>query len=152
MKKNLAETINEQTQIEELQIPAFGYELIREILLHDILGEESPHILYWAGKQLARKFPLTNLDEVISFFESVGWGNLVITKETKNEMQLILSGEMINRRLDLYSDSHYQLEAGFLAEQCALQKKFYTEAIGEIKKRLKQIHFTVKWDPKDPIS
>ena len=151
MKKNLAETI-EQTQIEELQIPAFGYELIREILLHDILGEESSHILYWAGKQLARKFPLTNMNEVISFFEGAGWGNLVINKETKNEMGLILTGEIINRRLDLYSNSHYQLEAGFLAEQCVLQKKFYSEAIAEIKKRSKQIHFTVQWDPKDPIS
>lgn len=151
MKKNLAETI-EKTQIEELQIPTFGYELIREILLHDILGEDSPHILYWAGKQLARKFPLTSIAEVISFFEGAGWGNLIINKETKNEMELTLTGEIINRRLELYSDSHYQLEAGFLAEQCVLQKKFYSEAIAEIKKRSKQIHFTVKWDPKDPIA
>ena len=151
MKKNLAETI-EQSQIEELQIPAFGYELIREILLHDILGEDSNHILYWAGKQLARKFPLTSMDEVVSFFESAGWGYLVMEKETQNEMELTLTGEIINRRLDLYSDSHYQLEAGFLAEQCVIQKKFYSEAIAEIKKRSKKILFTVKWDTKDPVS
>ena len=65
-------------------------------------------------------------------------------------MELTLSGEIINRRLDLYSDSHYQLEAGFLAEQCVIQKKFYSEAIAEIKKRSKKIFFTVKWDTKDP--
>lgn len=151
MKKNLAETI-EQSEIEELQIPAFGYELIREILLQDILGEDSYHILYWAGKQLARKFPLTSMGEVVTFFQSSGWGQLSIEKETKNEMELTLTGEMINRRLDLYSNSHFQLEAGFLAEQCVLQKKFYSEAIADIKKRSNKILFTVKWDTKDPIS
>lgn len=151
MKKNLAETI-EQSEIEELQIPVFGYELIREILLQDILGEDSYHILYWAGKQLARKFPLTSMGEVVTFFQSAGWGQLMINKETKNEMELTLNGEMINRRLDLYSNSHFQLEAGFLAEQCVIQKKFYSEAIAEIKKRSHKILFTVKWDTKDPIS
>lgn len=151
MKKNLAETI-EHSQIEELQIPTFGYELIREILLQDILGDDSYHILYWAGKQLARRFPLSSMNEVISFFQSAGWGQLNIEKETKNEMELSLTGEIINRRLDLYANTHFQLEAGFLAEQCVLQKKFYSEAISEIKKRSNQILFTVKWDTKDPIA
>ena len=151
MKKNLAETI-EHSKIEELQIPTFGYELIREILLQDILGEDSYHILYWAGKKLARKFPLTSMNEVISFFQSAGWGELIIKKETKNEMELTLTGEIINRRLDLYTNTHFQLEAGFLAEQCVLQKKFYSEAISDIKKRANQILFTVKWDTKDPIA
>ena len=99
MKKNLAETI-EQSQIEELQIPAFGYELItRNSLARYSRRRFSYHILYWAGKQLARKFPLTSMDEVVSFFENAGWGYLVIAKETQNEMELTLSGEIINRRL-----------------------------------------------------
>lgn len=151
MKKNLAETI-EQSEIKELQIPAFGYELIREILIQDILGEDSYHILYWAGKQLARKFPLTSMGEVVIFFQDAGWGQLIIEKETKNEMELTLTGEIINRRLDLYSNCHFQLEAGFLAEQCVLQKKFYSEAIADIKKRSNRIVFTIKWDTKDPVS
>ncbi len=150
MKKNLAETI-EADEIEELQVPAFGYELVREIVLQDILGEDSYHILYWAGKQLARKFPLTSMGEVVAFFQSAGWGHLVIEKETNNEMELILTGEMTKRRLEVYPECHFQLEAGFLAEQCVLQKKFYSEAIADIKKRYNKILFTVKWDPKDPI-
>ena len=151
MKKNLAETI-EHSKIEELQIPTFGYELIREILLQDILGEDSYHILYWAGKQLARKFPLTSMNEVISFFQSAGWGELIIKKETKNEMELTLTGEIINRRLDLYTNTHFQLEAGFLAEQCVLQKKFYSEAISEIKKRVQPNSFYRKMGYERPYS
>ena len=43
------------------------------------------------------------MGEVVTFFQSAGWGQLMIEKETKNEMELTLTGEMINRRLDLYS-------------------------------------------------
>lgn len=150
MEKVLTETTKE-AQTEELQISAFGYELIREIILPDLLGEDSYQILYWAGKQLARKFPLPNLTEVIAFFEHAGWGQLVIKKETKNEIQFSLTGDMLNRRLDLYPTCHFQLEAGFLAEQCSFQKKCYSESISTIKKRSKTALFTVQWDPKDPI-
>jgi predicted hydrocarbon binding protein len=77
---------------EEIQIPVFGYELIRDILLNDILGKDSPQVLYWAGKQLARKFPLSEINEVISFFNKASWGNLEIFKQTKDEMIVSLSG------------------------------------------------------------
>lgn len=150
MKKELKETTKE-TRTEELQVPAFGYELIREIILPDLLGEDSYQILYWAGKQIARKFPLPNLTEVIAFFEHAGWGQLFIEKETKNEIQFKLTGEMLNRRLNLYPTCHCQLEAGFLAEQCSFQKKCCSEAVSTIKKRSKTALFTVQWDPKDPI-
>ncbi|AZV44635.1 YslB family protein [Peribacillus asahii] len=150
MKKNLAETL-EDSVINELQIPTFGYELIREIVLDNILGQDSYQILYWTGKQLARKFPLSSMGEVVAFFQSAGWGDLIIEKETKNEMELTLTGEIINRRLELYSDCHFQLETGFLAEQSALQKKCSSEAVAEIKKRAKRVIFTVQWDPKDPL-
>ncbi|MEH6947993.1 MULTISPECIES: YslB family protein [Peribacillus] len=150
MKKNLAETL-EDSAINELQIPTFGYELIREIVLDNILGQDSYQILYWTGKQLARKFPLSSMGEVVAFFQSAGWGDLIIEKETKNEMELTLTGEIINRRLELYSDCHFQLETGFLAEQSALQKKCSSEAVAEIKKRAKRVIFTVQWDPKDPL-
>ena len=38
--------------------PIFGYELMRDFLLPTILGKHEKDILYWAGKDLARKFPL----------------------------------------------------------------------------------------------
>ena len=156
MKKNIAAAIEEEIQAEEIQteefqVPAFGYELIREVLLNDILGKDSNQILYWAGKQLARKFPLNGDQEVIEFFQSAGWGNLEILKYTKNEMELSLTGEIISRRLDLHPDCHFQLEAGFLAEQFTLQKKFLSESTEEIKRRAKKVIFTIQWDPRDPI-
>ncbi|MFE0505489.1 YslB family protein [Peribacillus butanolivorans] len=152
MKKNIAAAIEEEEiQTEESQVPAFGYELIREVLLNDILGKDSNQILYWAGKQLARKFPLNGEQEVVAFFQDAGWGHLEIIKFSKTEMELSLTGEIISRRLDLHPDCHFQLEAGFLAEQFTLQKKFLSESTEEIKRRAKKVTFTIQWDPRDPI-
>ncbi|MFE4243374.1 YslB family protein [Peribacillus butanolivorans] len=152
MKKNIAAAIEEEEiQTEESQVPAFGYELIREVLLIDILGKDSNQILYWAGKQLARKFPLNGEQEVVAFFQNAGWGHLEIIKFSKTEMELSLTGEIISRRLDLHPDCHFQLEAGFLAEQFTLQKKFLSESTEEIKRRAKKVTFTIQWDPRDPI-
>jgi predicted hydrocarbon binding protein len=136
---------------EEIQIPVFGYVLIRDILLNDILGKDSPQVLYWAGKQLARKFPLSEMNEVISFFNNASWGKLEISKQTKDEMIVSLSGEIIKRRLLLNNQCHFQLEAGFLAEQISMQKKLTTEAAEEAKRRASTITLTIKWDSKDPI-
>ncbi|MFF2591293.1 YslB family protein [Peribacillus butanolivorans] len=152
MKKNIAAAIEEEEiQTEESQVPVFGYELIREVLLNDILGKDSNQILYWAGKQLARKFPLNGEQEVVAFFQNAGWGHLEIIKFSKTEMELSLTGEIISRRLDLHPDCHFQLEAGFLAEQFTLQKKFLSESTEEIKRRAKKVTFTIQWDPRDPI-
>ncbi|MBK5500570.1 YslB family protein [Peribacillus sp. TH14] len=152
MKKNIAAAIEEEElQTEESHVPAFGYELIREVLLNDILGKDSNQILYWAGKQLARKFPLNGEQEVVAFFQNAGWGHLEIIKFSKTEMELSLTGEIISRRLDLHPDCHFQLEAGFLAEQFTLQKKFLSESTEEIKRRAKKVTFTIQWDPRDPI-
>ncbi|WP_409302051.1 YslB family protein [Peribacillus sp. SCS-155] len=150
MDKNNINLLDDE-QMNKQQIPAFGYEIIREFVLADILGKESPQILYWAGKQLARKFPLTGKDEIIAFFYNAGWGNLQFIKETRDDLELTLSGQPVERRFELNEDCHFQLEAGFLAEQFTLQRKFTAETLEEIKRRTKKVILTVKWDTKDPI-
>lgn len=149
MKKDTTDLPMENKETDQLLIPVFGYELVREILLNDILGKDSPQILYWAGKRLARRFPLTEKDEIIAFFQSAGWGKLEILKESNDEMELALTGDIVSRRFDVNENCHFQLEAGFLAEQISLQKKFLTEATEEHKRRAKKVIFSVKWDKKD---
>lgn len=131
-------------------VPAFGYELIREILLPSILGKETSTILYWAGKDMARKFPLQTMDEIIDFFEKAGWGYLTI-QESKNELQAELTSELITERLQKKDITTFQLEAGFLAQQVEAQKNVVAECYEHPKRRAKKVVFTVKWDKKDPI-
>lgn len=133
-------------------IPVFGYELIREILLPSILGKETATILYWAGKDLARKFPLQSMDEIINFFAQAGWGKLVVKAEGKHELEVELSSSVITERLHRNEGSTtFKLEAGFLAQQMEKHKGVIAECYEHPKKRANKVLFTIKWDAKDMI-
>lgn len=135
-----------EININEISVPAFGYELIREELIGELLGADAPNILYWAGKRLARKYPLFSINEVIEFFNNAGWGSLTVTNEKKDEMEFMLSGDLITNRLLTKTNPSFQLEAGFLAEQIQQMKKVYAESYEHTKKRDGAVIFTVKWD------
>ncbi|MGM9927816.1 MAG: YslB family protein [Bacillus sp. (in: firmicutes)] len=134
---------------EQDTVSIFSKELLRDILLPDLLGKDHSQILYWAGKQLARKFPLNSYQEIDEFFNNAGWGQLVEEKQTKNEAEFTLEGTVISRRFDLNSDCEFQLEAGFLAQQIQFLKKRITEASVDTKPRAKKVKFLVRWDSKD---
>jgi predicted hydrocarbon binding protein len=137
--------------LKEISVPSFGYELIREELLSNILGKESPEILYWSGKNLARTHLLQSLDEIAAFFEEAGWGSLSIKKELKNELHFELTSPLIKRRLQIKPESHFKLEAGFLAQQIETQIGMVTEAHQQIQKKAGLVEITVRWDLKDFI-
>jgi predicted hydrocarbon binding protein len=144
-------TSEQKTESEPLAVTAFGYELVREILLPELLGKDTPEILYWAGKRLARKYPLSTLDETFRFFQDAGWGALNIKEESRREMVLELSSELISSRLKNNPNTTFQLEAGFIAQQMEQQKKVTAEAFEHPNKKSSKILFTVKWDKSDPI-
>jgi len=146
--------LNEKTAI-DLQstdtVSKFGYELIREVLLPELLGKDGPEILYWAGKILARKYPLETIEEVIVFFSRASWGELSIRKQSKNEIEFELDTVLLASRVTSKAETYFQLEAGFLAQQIEMQKGVTAEAFEHPVKRSKLASFTVKWDSKDPI-
>ncbi|WP_433743508.1 YslB family protein [Falsibacillus pallidus] len=147
---------NEHDHIEaesprEDMVPLFGYELLREVLIPDLLGKETPDILYWAGKHLARKFPLLSDEEIQSFFLEAGWGHLRAVKQGKNSTEYELTSPAIQKRLEMKEQSCFRLEAGFLAQQIQNQQKAITEAHEEVQRRQKKVHILVQWDQKDKI-
>lgn len=81
--------VAENMSMIELKVPAFGYELIREDLLNELLGEDTPDILYWAGKQIARKYPLFSINEIKEFFTNAGWGTLELIHEKNMKWNLL---------------------------------------------------------------
>ncbi|MFX3623995.1 MAG: YslB family protein [Ectobacillus sp.] len=130
---------------------AFAYELIREQLLPDLIGKDLDRILYWAGKNLARKYPLETFEDTVVFFERAGWGTLTVIEQKRREMYLQLTSPLISERYRSKRDSTYQLEAGFLAQQLQQQRNVIAETYEEQKKRADKVLFIVKWDPKDII-
>ncbi|MGN1402530.1 MAG: YslB family protein [Bacillus sp. (in: firmicutes)] len=149
-ESSLEERTDLKSQNEE-NISIFSKEILRDILLPDLLGREHSQILYWAGKQLARKFPLADRQEIQEFFMNAGWGELVEQKTSKHEAEYILQGTIIERRLDLNKDCEFQIEAGFLAQQLEIIQKRITEAVPETKQKSKQVHILVRWDVKDIV-
>jgi len=128
-------------------ISIFGYELIRDILIPDILGKDTYEILYWAGKNLARKFPLTDYEQLIDFFAKATWGELIIRKESRNELEFELISPLIAPRVKSKAEHYFQLEAGFLAQQIEQQKQVSAaEAFEHPVKKSNKVQFTVKWE------
>ncbi|MCP1145487.1 YslB family protein [Lysinibacillus endophyticus] len=136
------------TSIHDKTVPAFGYEIIRDYILPTILGKHEKDVLYWAGKDLARKFPCTDLQLITSFFQDAGWGTLLVEKEEKDGYILTLSNEA-----DLFNleNRTFRLEAGFIAEQIQSIQGCITECYDEKREKQNQIVFTVKWDNKEKI-
>lgn len=128
--------------------PLFGYELLRDYLVPSILGKHEEDILYWAGKDLARKFPCTDIPLIISFFKDAGWGDLTLEKEMKDGFVFSLTNEP---ELLKINERNFRLEAGFIAEQIQHFKGVLTECYEEKKEKQLEVIFTVKMDLKEKI-
>ncbi|WP_075620000.1 YslB family protein [Paenisporosarcina indica] len=129
-------------------VPNFGYELIRDHVLSNILGKHEDDILYWAGKDLARKFPMFTMDEATSFFQEAGWGILTLERLNKDEAFYVLSGE--NDSLQI-TKRCFRLEAGFIAQQQQKLSGYLTECFEEKSIKTNNVQFHVKWDLKEKI-
>jgi predicted hydrocarbon binding protein len=136
---------------ERPSVSLFGYEIIRDDLISELLGKDEPEILYWAGKRLARKYPLYSIEEIIAFFQEADWGILSVKEEKRKELCLSLTGELVSNRLKKDKNTTFQLEAGFLAQQVEWQKKVVAEAFEHPNKRSNIIQFTIKWDSHDSL-
>lgn len=128
--------------------PLFGYELLRDYLVPSILGKHEEDILYWAGKDLARKFPCTDIPLIISFFKDAGWGDLTLEKEMKDGFVFSLTNEP---ELLKINERNFRLEAGFIAEQIQNFKGVLTECYEEKKEKQLEVIFTVKMDLQEKI-
>lgn len=126
-----------------------GYEIIRDHVLPNILGKHENEILYWAGKDVARKFPIFAVDELPEFFKEAGWGHLTFFegKTPKDETWLLLQ----QTDQTLLENRSYQLEAGFIAEQFQKVNGFFTECYGEKQLKDELVRFIVKWDMKSKM-
>ena len=128
------------------QMPAFGYELLRDFTLSSILGKNESDILYWAGKEMARQYPCATDVDVNAFFAEAGFGILQLNKELKDGYIFSLTNDpaVFN-----FAKRNFRLEAGFLAEQIQQQKEYLTECFDEKQEKNNTVLFTVKWDAKE---
>lgn len=143
-QKNKQEAVNSSPE----EIPLFGYEILREDVLPEILGKEHQTILYWAGKTVARKYPVSSIVEISAFFSKAGWGELLLIKEKNGEALFELTSPLFEHKNNLSTP----LEAGFLAQQIQHIKKFITETNETVKNgKATKVVYRVKWDTHDRV-
>lgn len=125
---------------------AFASLLLRDGLLQNLLTDDYANITYWAGKELARQFPLESIAEITDFFEKAGFGDLTITYQGEAEQQWVLSGPVVADRLALNRQADFSLEAGFLAQQVELQYEAVSESYFQVVNRKHAVTITIMVD------
>ena len=127
----------------------FGYEIIRDHVLPSILGKNEAEILYWAGKEVARKFPIFTTEELPSFFVEAGWGTLTLEKLSKHEAFYKLTNDSFSLKIQ---ERTFHLESGFIAEQYQKVNGVLTECFTEQNHKGEFVQFHVKWDSKTKVN
>ncbi|TSB47993.1 YslB family protein [Alkalicoccobacillus porphyridii] len=125
--------------------PLFGYHLIRNDVLSELLGAEKESLLYWLGKSVARTHPVESVEELSLFFDKAHWGALELIKEKPYERTFELTGSW----MDKHDQRSYYLEAGFIAQQIEAWTQSISVAVITEKKQAMQIHVTI--DRHDPV-
>ncbi|GAA6114040.1 YslB family protein [Apilactobacillus apinorum] len=131
--------------------PFWGQELLRDVLLSDLLGNDTHSIMYWAGKKIARKYPLKDALDIVLFFKQAGLGDLTIESENKYEIKWTLSGDIVAKRIEANPDADFMFEAGFLAQIAQQQFKVISEAeMNPKEEKNGTVLIRVHMDPKNP--
>ncbi|WEV54115.1 YslB family protein [Leuconostocaceae bacterium ESL0723] len=133
---------------ENQDVNTFAVTLLRDALLSNLLQSDYDSITYWAGKELARQFPLETLDDIKTFFYAAGLGEILLSAQSSTKQTWRLSGVIVDQRLKINPDQRadFSLEAGFLAQQLESQTGTIAEASYHYAGRNKGITIVVVTD------
>ncbi|USQ68125.1 YslB family protein [Companilactobacillus allii] len=94
----------------------FAVSVLRDFVLPDLLDKDTVELLYWAGKNLSRQLIL-DMQSLPELFTKAGFGDLNITKQTKDSYQYTLSGPEVAQRFNVNNDNpEFSLETGIITE------------------------------------
>ncbi|QBO37217.1 DUF2507 domain-containing protein [Periweissella cryptocerci] len=126
---------------------AFAVNVLRDVLIPDVLQEDTASILYWAGKSLARKYPLASADEIVIFFLNAGFGELELIKDDTNQQYWRITGAFVDNRFTANENvPDFNLEAGFIAQQTEQQGDLAAEANFEVNAKKHEVKIHVQID------
>lgn len=129
--------------LEELHTSGAGYDVLRYISLPELLGPESDTLLYFMGRNLARKLTFDTIEDIYHIFDQLGWGKLEIIKSKRQEITFSLMSDAVVNRINATFETEFRMEAGFLAEAIQQLKETDAECTEEINKKIMQVQFSV---------
>lgn len=131
------------SQLDELHTTGAGYDVLRYISLPEVLGTQTNTLLYFMGRNLARKLDIKALEDIYYIFDKIGWGNLELIKEKRKELVFHLMADAVVQRLNASFDTEFRLESGFLAEAIQMINERECECVEAVNHKIHQIEFTV---------
>ncbi|WP_430784936.1 YslB family protein [Virgibacillus flavescens] len=131
------------TLLEELQTSGAGYDVLRYISLPELLGRETETLLYFMGRNLARKLSFNTIEDIYLIFDKMGWGKLELIRNKRKEITFSLMSDSVVNRIKASFDTEFRLESGFLAEAIQQLKETEAECTEEINKKIMQVEFSV---------
>lgn len=111
--------------------PFFGQLMLRDVVLPDLLGQQSGSISYFAGRDLAMRLPVAD-DQIPALFTALGLGTLAQDKMKLKLRTYTLSGTTVITRIKNFKTADFQLEAGLLAQLIQQKLGMTAEATSEI--------------------
>lgn len=132
-------------ELESLPQETIGQDVLRYIGLSTVLGDEKETLLYFIGKELARKIQLNSMEDLIYLFYTLRWGKLELVNEKKKHLTFHLMSDDIVERMKASLDVDFRLEAGFIAEVITLLTERPCECTEKINERLYRVDFKVHY-------
>ncbi|MFD1039563.1 DUF2507 domain-containing protein [Virgibacillus byunsanensis] len=129
--------------LDELHTSGAGYDVLRYISLPELLGTESTTLLYFMGKNLARKLDISVVEDIFTVYEKLGWGKLELVKDKRKEIIFHLMSDSVAHRLNAPFNTEFRFEAGFLAEAMQHLSGKQCECTEEINNKILQVEFRV---------
>jgi len=129
--------------LDEFLPTSIGHDIIRYISLPDIFGSEAHSLLYFTGRNLARKIEIKTKEDIIYIFDKLGWGRLELNKEKKRTMTFFLMSDEIVKRIQAPIKTDFRLESGFMAEAIQKVTERPCECSENINERLFRVQFNI---------
>ncbi|WP_155286426.1 DUF2507 domain-containing protein [Lacticaseibacillus zhaodongensis] len=132
----------------EESTPYFGQMMLRDVMIPQLLGQNTSGIMYFAGRDLAVKLPVGD-ERIPELFAALGLGTLQIGKIKTKLRNYTLSGTPVTTRIKNFKDADFQFEAGLLAQLIQQVLGMTTEAASKVDRHAGTVDFIVSIDPSE---
>lgn len=129
------------TILDEFSHHTLSYDVLRYISLPSFLGEEKDTLLYFIGRNLARKFEIETMDDLYTLFKRLNWGNLEKVKQRRNSLTFHLMADEVAKRMLSSLPVDFRLESGFIAEAIEMITRRQCECTEKVNERLYRVQF-----------
>lgn len=128
-----------------------GITLLRDRLLPHLLKEDEGSILYWAGKDLARSFDFSSIEDILHTMEECSFGTFELIEKKRSSYRFHLSGPVVDKRLSENSGATFHLETGFLAQSVQQVNQEYSEGTYRLIKKGTIVEILLQTDRKETV-